>query len=125
MEVIVKYNGDIFRTAEVLGGTAEILSCHYAIVTIDEKRLRELYAFTEVEDIEVSKQLFINISYQLSSSCISSVQQQGGYDLRGRGTIAAVIDSGIDYTHFDFRNEDGTTRSLLFLQEIISVTEQL
>ena len=122
MEVIVKYNGDIFRTAEVLGGTAEILSCHYAIVTIDEKRLRELYAFTEVEDIEVSKQLFINISYQLSSSCISSVQQQGGYDLRGRGTIAAVIDSGIDYTHFDFRNEDGTTRILSLWDQTIEGT---
>jgi minor extracellular serine protease Vpr len=31
-------------------------------------------------------------------------------DLSGRGTLTAIIDSGIDYFHPDFRNADGTTR---------------
>lgn len=31
-------------------------------------------------------------------------------DLSGRGTLTAIIDSGIDYFHPDFRNTDGTTR---------------
>ena len=30
--------------------------------------------------------------------------------LTGKGVLTAVIDSGIDYTHRDFRNPDGTTR---------------
>lgn len=30
--------------------------------------------------------------------------------LNGRGTLVAIIDSGIDYFHPDFRNTDGTTR---------------
>ena len=32
--------------------------------------------------------------------------------MTGRGVAVAVIDSGIDYTHPDFCNEDGTTRIL-------------
>lgn len=35
-----------------------------------------------------------------------------GSGLTGRGVLVAVIDSGIDYFHPDFRNEDGTTRIL-------------
>ena len=98
------------------------MSAHYAIVEIDEARLPELYEFTEVEDIEVSKRLYIEITFQITSSCISSVQQSNGYDLRGRGTIAAVIDSGIDYTHIDFRNADGSTRILSLWDQTIEGT---
>lgn len=32
------------------------------------------------------------------------------YGLTGKGVIVAIMDRGIDYTHPDFRNADGTTR---------------
>ena len=32
------------------------------------------------------------------------------YGLTGKGVIVAVLDRGLDYTHRDFRNADGTTR---------------
>ena len=32
------------------------------------------------------------------------------YGLTGQGVIVAILDRGIDYTHPDFRNADGTTR---------------
>jgi minor extracellular serine protease Vpr len=32
------------------------------------------------------------------------------YGLTGKGVIVAILDRGIDYTHPDFRNTDGTTR---------------
>lgn len=32
------------------------------------------------------------------------------FPLTGQGVLVAVIDSGVDYTLPDFRNEDGTTR---------------
>ena len=37
--------------------------------------------------------------------------------LTGRGVLVAVIDSGIDYFHQDFRNEDGTTRILMLMDQ--------
>lgn len=33
-----------------------------------------------------------------------------GYGYKGAGTLVAIYDSGIDFTHEDFRNPDGTTR---------------
>ncbi len=117
MEVIVKYNGDIFSVADRINAFAERLSENYAIITLPESSLEELYSFTEIEDIEIPKRLYINSIRQLSSSCIPSVQSNTGYGLSGNGVIVSVIDSGIDFTHPDFRNDDGTTR-------IISIWDQ-
>ena len=41
-------------------------------------------------------------------SCIDVVQE-APYDLTGRGVLVGIVDSGIDLTNPDFRNEDGTT----------------
>ena len=42
---------------------------------------------------------------------MNPVQNQSPY-LFGKGILIACIDSGVDYTHPDFRNEDGSTRIL-------------
>ena len=42
---------------------------------------------------------------------MNPVQNQSPY-LFGKGILIACIDSGLDYTHPDFRNEDGSTRIL-------------
>lgn len=39
--------------------------------------------------------------------------------LSGAGVLVAVIDSGIDYAHLDFRNADGTTRILALWDQTI------
>ena len=44
-------------------------------------------------------------------SCIDAVQDTR-FSLFGQGILVAVIDSGVDYFHPDFRNDDGTTRIL-------------
>lgn len=42
-------------------------------------------------------------------SCILPVTVRPPF-LSGKGVLVAVIDSGIDYAHLDFRNKDGSTR---------------
>ncbi len=38
---------------------------------------------------------------------------QNGVDgLTGKGILVGIVDSGVDYFHPDFRNEDGSTRIL-------------
>ena len=76
----------------------------------------------QVEYIEKPKRLFFAVNQAKAASRITQVQIPGSgdhTDLSGQGVIVAVIDSGIDYFHEDFRRENGRTRILeLWDQEL-------
>ena len=107
LELIIKYYGDVTSAVATLGGTTEILSPTIAIVTIDEDKAGLLAALKEIDYIELPIGLSLNMSESLYHACVTP---NAVGDLTGRGVIVALIDSGIDYTHPDFRNDDGTTR---------------
>lgn len=109
-EVIIKYNGDILRVSEELDVEVEILSENYAIVTLPIEKISLLYDYSEVEHIETPKILSLNLLQEITQSCISAVKSPNQFDLTGKGTAIAIVDSGIDYTHPDFINDDGTSR---------------
>lgn len=115
-ELIVKYNGNLSEvTAALPGITATELSNEYAILTVPESLIELLTGFSQIEYIEKPKRLYFSVNVGKSVSCINPVQSgrgSGGKNLSGRGVIMAVIDSGIDYFHRDFRNADGSTRIL-------------
>ena len=110
LEVIVKYNGDIESVGRELGIETEILSENFAIFTLKLSELPLLSRYTEVEAVEAPKVLTLNYQEGVVDSCIPEVQRQGRYNLSGEGVVIAIIDSGIEYTHPDFINEDGTSR---------------
>ena len=122
IEVIVKYNGDIRRVGDLVDGVTEILSVNYAIMTLNLARLPELYGYDEVEFIELPKYLTYVLRYGLSSTCVSPVQNMSGFGLRGEGVIIGIIDSGIDYTHPDFINADGSSRILYIWDQTLTST---
>lgn len=111
-EVIVKYHGDIQKIADELEIEVEILSQSYAILTLPSGKIPQLLRYTEIEHIETPKILSLNIRDELSYSCITSAKSQSDTNLTGKGTIIGIIDSGIDYTHEDFINDNGTSRIL-------------
>lgn len=120
-ELIVKYSGNISRIAEELDLTLVQLQNEYAIITIREDLIERLAQYNEIEFIEKPKRLFYSVSEGRSASCINPLQT-AQYNLFGKGVIVAIIDSGIDYSHLDFRNEDGTTRILDLWDQTITGT---
>ena len=106
-EVIIRYSGDVSelsgygRVTPLLGG--------YAILSLGETELTALSADPRVEYIEKPKALSFAVYNGKLASCIPPVQREP-YGLTGQGVLVAVVDSGIDIFHPDFRNEDGTTR---------------
>ena len=88
------------------------LSGGYAIGLIPESRLSDLAAAPEVIYVEQPKRLQQEVSQGILASCISPLHEgtTTAETLSGQGVLVAVLDSGIDYFHPDFRNEDGTTR---------------
>ena len=115
-EVIVKYNGDLRPLEAALGMRAEILGDYFAILTLRSERIPELYNYREIEYIELPKNLSLSLRESMGSSCVTPVHRQGPgeYGLKGGGVLVGIIDSGIDYTHPDFRDENGNSR-ILFL----------
>jgi len=117
-ELIVKYSGNLERLIEELGIGVVELSHGYAIITIPEDLINQLINYEEIEFIEKPKRLFYEVNVGRMSSCINPVQSPP-YSLFGEGVIIAIIDSGIDYSHPDFRNEDGSTRILAIWDQTI------
>ncbi|MCL2698136.1 MAG: S8 family serine peptidase [Oscillospiraceae bacterium] len=119
-EVIVKYNGDLGRLESELELRAELLGDSYAILTLHSPLIRELYRYSEIEYIELPRNLSLSLRGSMSDACITPVhtEQPGNYNLRGSGTLIGIIDSGIDYTHPDFRNQNGDSRVLYLWDQL-------
>lgn len=115
--LIVKYNGDIERVAREVGALVQRINDSIAIVVLPLDRADELLQYPEVEYMEAPKDFFYNLTQSLKASCITTVQNNPPYRLRGRGVLLGIVDSGINYAHPDFRNPDGTTR-------IVSIWDQ-
>ena len=109
-DVIVKYSGsesglagENIQVVALLGG--------YAVVTLPEAEIAEYSDREQIEFMEKPKQLYFETLQGREASCILTVQDRNT-GLSGEGVLVGVVDSGIDYFHPDFRNEDGSSRIL-------------
>lgn len=117
-ELIIKYSGSLDRIREDLDIAVVELSGGYAIITIAENLIDRLLNYEEIEFIEKPKRLFYEVDEGRAASCINPIQLSP-YNLFGRGVLVAILNSGIDYSHPDFRNEDGTTRIVALWDQTI------
>jgi subtilisin family serine protease len=60
----------------------------------------------------------------LEASGIQRLRSLPNFDLRGKGVLIAIIDTGIDYTNSIFRREDGTTKILKIWDQTIDSQDQ-
>ena len=109
-DVIVKYSGpesglggEGIQVVPLLGG--------YAVVTLPESEIKAYSAREQIEFIEKPKRLYFETFQAREASCILPVQT-GSNGLTGKGILVGVVESGVDFFHPDFRNEDGSSRIL-------------
>lgn len=116
--VIVKYSGnfDDLKDEEIF---ITSLLGRYAIVNLPQNKLEAFSKLPQIEFVEKPKSLFFAVNVGRAMSCINPVQSPD-MQLYGKGILIACIDSGVDYTHMDFRNEDGTTRIISLWDQTIS-----
>lgn len=110
-ELIVKYYGDLTAIMQELSATVTPMLNEYAILRIRENQIQRLADYPQIEFVEKPKAVILEEIEGIQASCMNPVKLPP-LSLSGAGVLIAVIDSGIDYTHPDFRNPDGTTRIL-------------
>lgn len=111
IEVIVLYSSTpevVSTKIEALGGKFEDLGYGYGIVTIGAGALIELSGISEINYIELPKNLFLSYEPSNRAACILSAREV--YGLNGEGILVGFIDSGIAYTNNAFRTDTGETR---------------
>ena len=110
-EFVIKYSGNPEQLEEFWGRRLVVLYNQYAIGRGTKEEIDRLAGNQQVEWIEKPKAMEYAVIEGIRASCITPVTPRQG-DLTGEGVLIAVIDSGIDIFHPDFRKEDGTTRIL-------------
>ena len=117
-ELIVKYSGSIIEEVKELDGTVKELLGDYGIVRIPQRNIDRLSGLTKVLFVEKPRRLHFEVSYSKSISCINPVKSENS--LSGFGTLVGLIDSGIDYLHPEFIDENGNTRIAVIYDETTS-----
>lgn len=115
---IVKYNQNIYGPVEYRSDeTFQIINDYFAIAYVPMEQAGELeinsYSYNAIPKCYT----YMDIE-NLNASGVIRLHDHPYLQLRGKGTLIAVIDSGIDYTNPAFVDENGTKILRLWDQSI-------
>ena len=118
-KLILFYNGSLEEIKEVISFTVIPLLGNFAILFIKEEDIPSFLTFPQILYMELSRPIYENALTGINASCFPDYNIVTGRNvnattLTGKGTAIAVLDSGVDYRHPDFRNADGSTRILAY-----------
>ena len=119
-EVIVKHTGNLSLLKERYPDLiiTELLN-NYGILRLPEGLIDVLASEAVITYMEKPKQLFFEVTEGKRASCIHTLQTRNP-ELTGRGTLVGIIDSGIDYSHPDFRTRSDDTRIVALWDQTIA-----
>ena len=118
-KLILFYNGSLEEIKKMISFSFIPLLGNFAILFIKEKDIPSFLTFPQVLYVELSRPIYENALTGIDASCFPDYNIVTGRNvntttLTGKGTAIAVLDSGVDYRHPDFRNVDGSTRILAY-----------
>ena len=111
VQLIVLYRGTTEQTRtfiEGLGGKFQDLEYNFAIVDIPINKLQDLSVSNTIQYIELPKNLYEQDRESNRTSCILELLPD--FEVSGKGVLIGFVDSGIDYTHPAFMDNEGNTR---------------
>lgn len=95
---------------------------NYGITRLTTSEIERFSLRPDILYIEKPKRLFFSLDSERNAICpVDSFRSEPvlSSSLNGRGVLVAILDSGIDYSHPDFRHADGSTRILRIWDQTI------
>lgn len=130
LELLIRYDGN---TQALLDAVDRIWSpdqtplrfipllSGFGILYAPERAVIPLSLLPEIFYLEAPSTLFYAATQAQYASCIPQAIER--YGLSGQGVLMGIADSGIDLTHPDFQNPDGTTRIQKLWDQTASASE--
>lgn len=116
--LILLYQGSLDEIQTKLSVTIIPLLGNYAIITIPVGEIDTLLTFPQVLYLELPRPLYQEEITGIAASCLSaqpySPETFPRNNLTGKGVIAGILDSGIDFRHPDFMDFSGKSRILTY-----------
>ena len=107
-DFIIEYGGNAADvTARYEADCIQVVSPRYVIVHTSVDKMENITSFAYNS---IPKLYSLMDTTSMDSSGITRLHRQPYLSLRGSGILIGIVDTGIEYTHPAFRNEDGTTR---------------
>jgi subtilisin family serine protease len=116
VDFIIDYSGNEAIFASFPNATFQIMNLRYAVAYMPASELT-VNTISEFGYSIIPSYFGLTSTRSLEASGVNRVRRVPTLNLRGQGTIVAIIDTGIDYMNPIFQNADGTTR-------IISIWDQ-
>jgi subtilisin family serine protease len=123
LDIIIKYNGDPNSLKQYDKYSIQIMSDYIAIIYIP---ISEVTSDT-ISDFGYSslpKCYSLNSEQSLVASGVTKLRRIPAINLRGKGVIVGIIDTGIDYSNHVFQHEDGTSKILAIWDQSIDNVNQ-
>lgn len=111
IELVVLYGDNFLRfknSVDAIGAKVEDLGYGFGILIIKVSDLNRIIELEGLQYIELPKILYTSAYDSNRASCIPSVWNN--YNLTGEGILVGFLDTGIDYTHNAFKDDEGNTR---------------
>lgn len=93
---------------ESLGGKFQDLGYSFAIIEISADKLKDLSLSNTIQYIELPKSLYEQDRESNRASCVFELPPD--FKVSGKGILVGFVDSGIDYAHPAFMDNEGNTR---------------
>ena len=108
--VLVGENTEIVRRKimEYEGASYDDLGYGFGIITTKIGDLDKILVIPEIQYVELPKTVYTSFIESNRASCIERVWEL--YNLTGKGVLIGFIDSGIDFMHPAFQDNEGNTR---------------
>ena len=108
IDVLIKTTNENSDISSIKGIKVKSKIKNVIVASVPLSSINDLAALLNVEYIEATRKVDLNLDVSLSSASITPIKS--GYNYKGAGVLVGVVDSGIDFTSNDFRNVDGTSR---------------
>lgn len=109
-DLIVEYSTDQYIMQTFESSPVYIMNEIYAVVHVPINEFMK--GLPNIRYSEIPLLFGLTDEVSLNASRVLNLRSTAAFNLRGKGVIIAVIDTGIDYTNPVFRRQDGTTKIL-------------